>query len=230
MLLIPRIASDDSVNDYQVNGLEYMEVTVIQHALINEKLTVLRDVETSNERFRETLNDLSFFLIYEALREIKMVEKDIHTPLAQTKGSFLEDSPVLVPVVRAGLGMLNAALELLPQSQVGFLGARRNETTFAPEEYLNTIPEDLNGSHVIILDPMLATGGSLLHTLEIVRSSGAGNISVICVIASPEGVENISSSSHSGDLFLAAIDEKLNETAFILPGLGDAGDRQFGTM
>ena len=159
-----------------------------------------------------------------------MVGKDIHTPLAKTKGFFLEDYPVLVPVVRAGLGMLDAALALLPRSQVGFLGARRNETTFEPEEYLNTIPEDLNGSHVIVLDPMLATGGSLLHTLEIVRSSGAGSISVICVIASPEGIETISSSSYSGDLFLAAIDEKLNETAFILPGLGDAGDRQFGAM
>ena len=126
--------------------------------------------------------------------------------------------------------MLDAAISLLPKSAVGFLGARRDEKTFEPEVYLNTIPKNLLGSDVLILDPMLATGGSLLHTLEIVHSAGAGNITVVCVIASQEGIANVSASQHSGNLYLGAVDEDLNENAFIVPGLGDAGDRQFGKM
>ncbi|KIE48587.1 MAG: uracil phosphoribosyltransferase [Acidimicrobiaceae bacterium] len=207
-----------------------MNVNIIKHALVDEKLTVLRNKDSDNDHFRNALNDLSLFLIYESLREIHMGRKSIQTPLAPTNGWVLDNSPLIIPVVRAGLGMLDAAISLLPKSAVGFLGARRDEKTFEPEVYLNTIPKNLLGSDVLILDPMLATGGSLLHTLEIVHSAGAGNITVVCVIASQEGIANVSASQHSGNLYLAAVDEDLNENAFIVPGLGDAGDRQFGKM
>ncbi len=207
-----------------------MDVEIVRHSLIAERLSVLRDVSTSNEIFRKSLHDISLLLIYEALRELPMEDKEIYTPLAPTTGHYIANSPLLVPVVRAGLGMLSAAMTLLPQSSIGFLGARRDEETFQPEIYLDTIPAELHGGSVIILDPMLATGGSLLHVLEIVAGRNVGEITVVCVLAAPEGIERISTSSHSGKLFVGAVDEKLNESAYILPGLGDAGDRQFGTM
>ena len=207
-----------------------MNVNIIKHALVDEKLTVLRNKDSDNDHFRNALNDLSLILIYESLREIHMGRKSIQTPLSPTNGWVLDNSPLIIPVVRAGLGMLDAAISLLPKSAVGFLGARRDEKTFEPEVYLNNNPKKLLGSDVLILGPMLATGGSLLHTLEIVHSAGAGNITVVCVIASQEGIANVSASQHSGNLYLAAVDEDLNENAFIVPGLGDAGDRQFGKM
>mgnify|MGYP005712114919 FL=1 len=141
-----------------------------------------------------------------------------------------DSSPILVPIVRAGLGMLDGALTLLPNSDVCFLGARRDEETFHPEIYMNTLPDDVDGADVIVLDPMLATGGSLLHALRVIAASGAGTITAVSVLASPEGVDAIESSDIDGQLFVGFVDDGLNDSAFIVPGLGDAGDRQFGKI
>lgn len=207
-----------------------MEIEIVDHNLIKERLTVLRDSETPNSIFRQNLHDLSVFLVYEALRNVDLEKKLVKTPLVETEGWTLECAPLLVPIVRAGLGMLDGALSILPNSDVCFLGARRDEETFQPEIYMNTIPNELDGCGVIVLDPMLATGGSLLHALQLIKDSGAGRIVAISVLAAPQGLETIAASGIDGKLFVGYVDEGLNKSAFILPGLGDAGDRQFGQI
>ena len=164
------------------------------------------------------------------MRNVALDKQIVKTPLTLTDGWALTSSPILVPIVRAGLGMLDGALSLLPNSDVCFLGARRDEETFHPEIYMNTLPGDVDGADVIVLDPMLATGGSLLHALRVIAASGAGTITAVSVLASPEGVAAIESSGVDGQLFVGFVDEGLNDSAFIVPGLGDAGDRQFGKI
>ena len=207
-----------------------MKVEIISHNLILDRLSRLRNVETSNKVFRKNLHDLSTFLVYEAMRHIALDKQTVETPLTSTDGWALTSSPILVPIVRAGLGMLDGALSLLPDSDVCFLGARRDEETFQPEIYMNTLPDDLAGADVMVLDPMLATGGSLLHALRVIAASGAGTITAVSVLASPEGVSAIESSGIDGQLFVGFVDDGLNDSAFIVPGLGDAGDRQFGKI
>lgn len=207
-----------------------MNVEIINHNLILERLSTLRDSQTSNKLFRQNIRDLSVFLVYEALRKTELERREIDTPLTATSGWALSTSPILVPIVRAGLGMLDGALSVLPDSNVCFLGARRDEETFQPDVYMNTIPAELNGADVIVLDPMLATGGSLLHALQVIAESGAGRITAISILAAPEGIEAVVSSGLNGHLFVGEVDEGLNESAFIVPGLGDAGDRQFGQI
>ena len=224
-----RIASD-------TNSIRYGEVRcgvkveIISHNLILDRLSRLRDAKTSNKAFRQNLHDLSTFLVYEAMRHIALDKQTVETPLTSTDGWALTSSPILVPIVRAGLGMLEGALSLLPDSDVCFLGARRDEETFQPEIYMNTLPDDLAGADVIVLDPMLATGGSLLHALRVIAASGAGIITAVSILAAPEGVNAIESSGINGQLFVGFVDEGLNDSAFIVPGLGDAGDRQFGRI
>ena len=224
-----RIASD-------ANGIRYGEVRcgvkveIISHNLILDRLSRLRDAKTSNKAFRQNLHDLSTFLIYEAMRNVALDKQIVETPLTSTDGWALASSPILVPIVRAGLGMLDGALNLLPDSDVCFLGARRDEETFHPEIYMNTLPDDVDGADVIVLDPMLATGGSLLHALRVIAASGAGTITAVSVLASPEGVSAVESSGVDGQLFVGFVDDGLNDSAFIVPGLGDAGDRQFGKI
>ncbi len=140
----------------------------------------------------------------------------------------MTDPPLIVPVLRAGLGMLDAALELLPNGRVGFVGAKRNEETLLPDAYVNTVPDDLNGKRALVLDPMLATGGSLIHTCNLLRESKVGHITVVCVLAAPEGVRAFEAESFDARVITASVDQGLNDVAFIMPGLGDAGDRQFG--
>ena len=219
-----------------MSGIRYGEVwcgvkvEIVSHNLILERLSRIRNAKTSNKAFRQNLHDLSTFLVYEAIRNIALDKQTVETPLTSTDGWALTSSPILVPIVRAGLGMLDGALSLLPDSDVCFLGARRDEETFQPEIYMNTLPDDLAGAHVIVLDPMLATGGSLLHALRVIAASGAGIITAVSILAAPEGVDTIESSGIDGQLFVGFVDEGLNDSAFIVPGLGDAGDRQFGRI
>ncbi len=205
-----------------------METLVVEHPLAGERLTKLRDENTDPIAFRRTLEELSLFLIYEATRDLTSDEIQIRTPLATTVGVTISHPPLIVPVLRAALGMLDAALTLLPMAEVGFLGMRRNETTLEPEPYLHTVPKALDGQPVLVLDPMLATGGSLEHSCQVIRDCGGGTITAICVLAAPEGVERTERAGFVDRLVTASIDQGLDEHAFILPGLGDAGDRQFG--
>ena len=205
-----------------------MQVTVVDHPLAAERLTCLRDKNTSPIAFRRVLKELSEFLIYEATRDIAASAIEVETPLQKTNGIIIDKPPLIVPVLRAALGMLDAALRLLPMAEVGFLGMARNEETLEPEPYLHTVPSELNGQPVLLLDPMLATGGSLVHACEAVRDCGAGPITIVCALTTPEGVKRTEDAGYAERIVTASIDDGLNEQAFIVPGLGDAGDRQFG--
>ena len=207
-----------------------MDVTVVDHPLAQARLTDLRRADAPSPQFRQALKELSQMLVYEALRDLAASAEGIDTPLAPAFGVRIDNPPLLVPVLRAGLGLLEAAQLLLPEAAVGFVGVRRNEQTFQPEPYLNTMPADLNGQAVMVLEPMLATGGSLAYACGLMAKAGAGQITVVCVLAAPEGVAALEQATSGARLFIAAVDEGLNERAYIVPGLGDAGDRQFGQL
>jgi uracil phosphoribosyltransferase len=203
-------------------------VRVVDHPLAAARLTTLRDERTDDAGFRAALRDLTAMLVYEATRDAARETFPIRTPLAETLGVRLANPPLLVPVLRAGLGMVDQALALLPQSRVGFVGVARDERTHQAHGYLESLPDDLAGQPVMVLDPMLATGGSLKHAIGLLHQRGAEDITVLCAVAAPEGVAALEKTASGGRLFTAAVDEGLNEVAFIVPGLGDAGDRQFG--
>ena len=207
-----------------------MDVTVVDHPLVQTRLTELRRADTPSAPFRQALGELSGLLIYEALRNAPAATLQVDTPLAPATGVVIDEPPLLVPVLRAGLGMLAAAQQLLPEAAVGFLGVRRNEETFQPEPYLNTVPDDLGGQAVLVLEPMLATGGSLAYVCGRMAAANAGLITAVCVLAAPEGVAALEAAAPHVRLFTASVDEGLNERAYIVPGLGDAGDRQFGEL
>ena len=203
------------------------DIHVVDNALTATLVTALRRNSTANAEFRRLLRDISSMLVYEAMSDAAVVPLDITTPMGPTVGVSLEQPPMLVPVLRAGLGMLDAALELLGEAPVAFVGLVRNERTLEARRYASTVPSDLGGRDALILDPMIATGGSCLHACELLRASGAGRVSALCVIAAPEGIELLRSQDGPDDVFVAQIDESLNDNGFIIPGLGDAGDRQF---
>ncbi|WP_410873598.1 uracil phosphoribosyltransferase [Nocardia sp. A7] len=205
-----------------------MRTDTVDHPLAATLLSTMRDVRTDNATFRNALADLTGILMYEALRDAPVVREPIDTPVAVTDGVRLAAPPLLVPVLRAGLGMVYAAAELVPQARVGFVGIARDEQTHEPVPYLESLPADLTGLPVFVLDPMLATGGSMRHTIELLVARGATDITAVCVVSAPEGVAALAASGLPVRLVTAAIDEKLNEHAYIVPGLGDAGDRQFG--
>lgn len=206
-----------------------MDITVVDHPLAAERLTILRDATTPNAAFRLALDGLAGMLVYEATRDLPTQTVDVHTPLARTEGRRLAVVPMLVPILRAGVGMVDAALRLVPTAEVGFVGLARNEQTFEPDSYLAKLPERLDGRPAFVLDPMLATGGSLEHTLRLLVERGAPEpVHVVCVLAAPEGLERIRSGPIAARIVTAAIDSHLNASAYIVPGLGDAGDRQFG--
>jgi uracil phosphoribosyltransferase len=206
-----------------------MQTIVVDHPLAAQHLTRLRDENTDRAAFRQAVDGLAEILVYEATRTLDTEPVEVRTPLAPAKGLRLARPPLVVPVLRAGLGMLGATLRLLPDAPTGFIGVARNEATFVPEPYMNSVPAELNERHVLALDPMLATGGSLAHTAQILRDRGAGRITAVCVLAAPEGLERIDASGLVDTVVTGAIDSHLNEHAFIVPGLGDAGDRLFGT-
>ncbi len=207
-----------------------MDVTVIDHPLAASRLTLLRDERTDNAAFRSALNDLATMLVYEASRGLKTARFDTQTPVALAEGHRLAKPPIIVPVLRAGLGMVDPALSMIPDAQVGFIGLARDEETHEPVQYLEALPGDLTGETVFVVDPMLATGGSLLRALELLHKRGATDITAICVVAAEEGVEALRNSGLPVDVVTAAVDPRLNEQAYIVPGLGDAGDRLYGCL
>ncbi|MGN7779626.1 uracil phosphoribosyltransferase [Mycolicibacterium sp. 22603] len=205
-----------------------MNVHIVDHPLAAARLTALRDERTDNAAFRAALRDLTLMLVYEATREAAVESIPVRTPLTETAGARLANPPLLVPVLRAGLGMVDQAHALIPEAQVGFVGIARNEQTRQPTPYLASLPDDLRGRSVFVLDPMLATGGSMAHTLGLLRDRNADDITAICVVCAPEGIAALEEAAPGIRLITAAVDDGLNEIAYIVPGLGDAGDRQFG--
>lgn len=214
--------SDTAAPDHE------MSVSVIDHPLASALLTQMRDEKTDNPAFRSALRQLTQMLVYEALRDAPVVEFEVRTPVAVTTGTRLAKPPLLVPVLRAGLGMVEKASSLIPQSRMGFVGIARDETTHQPVPYMESLPDDLAGYPVYVLDPMLATGGSMVHTIELLVQRGADDVTAVCVVAAPEGVEALAASGLPVRLVAASIDDGLDDNAYIVPGLGDAGDRQFG--
>ena len=203
---------------------------VVDHPLIADSLTRVRDVTTPNALFRQELERIGTLLIAEATKHLPTHGIRVTTPLTDAPGRVLTSQPVVVPVLRAGLGFLHAAQELLPNADVGFIGVARDENTHMPKPYVNKLPQRLDGRTCIVLDPMLATGGSLAHTCALLVERGAtGTIIVVCVLAAPEGVALLEEAGLDLAVYTASLDERLNDSAFIVPGLGDAGDRQFGS-
>jgi len=203
---------------------------VVNHPLAQSRLTAMREAGTEPGSFRAALHELTTMLVYEAARAFPIERYPIETPVAPTEGTRLGNPPLLVPVLRAGLGMADSALALLPESSMGFVGLARDEETFEPRAYLESLPADLTGIPVLVLDPMLATGGSLEHCCQLLADRGCTDITVICVLAAPEGIARLERSGLPLRLVTASIDQELNEKMYIVPGLGDAGDRQFGGM
>ncbi len=207
-----------------------MQTLVVDHPLARARLTTMRDARTDNATFRAALRELTLMLVYEATRELEVITSTIMTPVARTAGTALANPPLLVPVLRAGIGMAEAAFGLLPEAQMGFVGLARDEETFAPRAYMESLPEDLTGRPVFVLDPMLATGGSMEHSCRLLTGRGATDITVLCALAAPEGLARLEASGLPLRVVTASIDERLNDSAYIVPGLGDAGDRQFGAV
>ena len=207
-----------------------MDVHVIDHPLAQARLTAMRDARTDSASFRAALHELTTMLVYEAARSFPVERYPVQTPVTGTQGTRLANPPLLVPVLRAGLGMADAALGLLPESSMGFVGLARDEATFEPRAYMESLPPDLAGLPVLVLDPMLATGGSLEHCCRLLADRGCTDITVLCVLAAPAGIDRLDRSGLPLRLVTTAIDEGLNDRRFIVPGLGAAGDRQFGGM
>ena len=212
-----------------------MRVLVADHPLITHKLTVLRNKETNSQVFRHLVDELVTLLSYEATRDVKIQSVEIETPVTKTKGAMLSSPrPVVVPILRAGLGMLEGMMRVLPSADVGFLGMVRDEKTLQASTYANRLPEDLSGRQCYVLDPMLATGGTLVASINYLIERGAKDITAICLLAAPEGVKTLErafeNSSFPITIVTGALDEKLNEHGYIVPGLGDAGDRLYGVV
>ena len=205
-----------------------MDVTVIDHPLALSRLTTMRDERSSNAQFRAALKELAQMLVYEAARDLPLEDLPINTPVVPTTGHRLLQPPLLVPGIRAGLGMVDAAMSMIPDAQVGFVGMARNEETHQPVPYLEALPDDLSDQTVFVIDPMLATGGSMLHTLRLIADRGARDITAICMVSAPQGVQALAESGLPVRLVTAVVDDGLNEDAYIVPGLGDAGDRLYG--
>ncbi|MSZ20028.1 MAG: uracil phosphoribosyltransferase [Actinobacteria bacterium] len=208
-----------------------MRVHVANHPLVTHKITVLRDKNTPSPTFRLLVEELVTLLAYEATREVRVHEIEVETPLTKTKGVHLSNpQPLIVPVLRAGLGMLEGMMKLLPTAEVGFLGIKRNEETLEPYTYAERLPDDLTGRQIFIIDPMLATGGTLIDSIKYVFDRGATEVTAVCLLGAPEGLKAVEASvgDKNVTIVLGALDEKLNEIGYIVPGLGDAGDRLYG--
>ena len=204
--------------------------TVIQHPLVDHRMTYMRDVATQPKLFRELVSEITTFLAYEALRGIKTEEVTVQTPLAKTTGRKVAEHVVLVPILRAGMGMLDAMLRVLPYAKVGVLGMQRNEETAEPIPYYLNLPKPFPDSYVALVDPMLATGGSACDAIATLKKNGFQRIVFLNIIACPEGIARVEREHPDVPIFTAAIDDHLNDRHYIVPGLGDAGDRLFGTL
>jgi len=207
-----------------------MEEIILNHPLIEHKISILRRKETSTKEFRELISELAMFLCYEALKDAKLDEINIETPVAKTKGKvFNEDNYAFVPILRAGTGMIDGVLRVIPNAKVGHIGLYRNEETLEPVEYYCKLPKNIENKTVIILDPMLATGGSGSEAISMIKKRGVKKIKFLAIIAAPEGLERIKKEHPDVEIYAAYKDSHLNDSGYIVPGLGDAGDRIFGT-
>lgn len=205
-------------------------VYVVEHPLIQHKLTLVRDKDTSAKEFRELVEEISMLMVYEMTRELPTKEIDIQTPVSKTKGKVIIGEKIgFVPLLRAGLGMVNGLLKLIPTAKVGHIGLFRNERTYQPVHYYAKLPVGMEYRDVIVLDPMLATGGSASTSIQLLKDLEVQSIRFMCLIASREGIQRLKKEHPDIDIYTAAIDDQLNENKFIVPGLGDAGDRMFGT-
>lgn len=204
---------------------------VIDHPLIQHKLTIIRDKNTGTKYFREVVNEIARLLAYEVSREMPLQDIEIETPLVKTVQKQLAGKKVvIVPILRAGLGMVDGMLDLIPAAKVGHVGMYRDHDTMEPVEYFIKMPSDLSERQLLVVDPMLATGGSAVAAIDALKKRGASNIKFVCLVAAPEGVKVLQDAHPDVDIYTASLDEKLNEKGYILPGLGDAGDRLFGTL
>lgn len=205
-------------------------IYILDHPLIQQKLFYLRDQNTNTQTFRTLLNEISALMVYEVTRNMKLVAREVQTPLESTTGYVLARPVTLVPILRAGLGMCDGILNLIPHARVGHLGLYRDKKTLLPVEYYRKLPNDFPESEIIVLDPMLATGGSAAAALDIVKKAGGDSITFVCMVAAPEGVNYLQEQHPDVPIYTAALDRQLNGHKYILPGLGDAGDRIFGTV
>ena len=209
--------------------MSFSNVRIIDHPVIQTKLTELRDFATDHRKFRELLNEIAALMVYEVTRDWPTKPKPIQTPMERMTGSVLARQITLVPILRAGLGMADGVLRLLPEARLGHLGVYRNEETLEPVPYYQKLPPDIAGTEVLLLDPMLATGGSGAAAVSFLKNAGVTNMRFVCLVAAPEGIAHLHQLHPEVPLYCAAIDRQLNEKGYILPGLGDAGDRIFGT-
>ena len=206
------------------------KVTVFDHPLIQHKTTILRQKDTTNKEFREAVEEITMLMCYEALRDLPLEEIEIETPIKKTKKNILAGLKfAVVPILRAGLGMVNGLLNLVPIAKVGHIGMYRDEETLLPHEYYCKLPPDIDDRLVVVVDPMLATGGSAIDAIGQIKSYGAKRIKFLCIIAAPEGIKALTEAHPDVEIYCANVDECLNENGYIVPGLGDAGDRIFGT-
>ena len=206
-------------------------VTVFDHPLIQHKIAILRSKDTTRKEFRELVDEITMFMCYEALRDLPMTEVVVETPITTTKCNMLAgDAIAVVPILRAGLGMVSGILNMVPNAAVGHIGLYRDETTLEPHEYYCKLPPRIDERQIILLDPMLATGGSAISAVNFIKAKGGKRIKFMCMIAAPEGMKALRTAHPDIDIYCAHLDERLNERGYIVPGLGDAGDRLFGTL
>jgi len=205
-------------------------VVIFDHPLIAHKLAAIRDKETGHRIFRAALAQIAGLMVYEVTRSLPTEPVEVVTPMTTTRCTVLSGTITIVPVLRAGLGMVDGILEVMPEARVGHLGLARDEETLEPHAYLNKLPHDLDAGPVILVDPMLATGGSASAAISMLRKAGASDIRMICLVAAPEGIERLRRDHPKVTIYAAALDEKLNDKGYIMPGLGDAGDRMYGTV
>lgn len=206
------------------------QVTVLDHPLIQHKLSFLRDKNTGSKMFRELVSEISMLMCYEATRDLPLEDIEIETPVAKTKSKILAGRKLaFVPILRAGCGMLDAMLQMIPAAKVGHIGLYRDGATHKPVEYYNKLPQDIKERDVFVLDPMLATGGSAVDAISVIKRSNPKSIKFLCIVAAPQGIRALTSAHPDVQVFCASKDEDLNENCYIVPGLGDAGDRIFGT-
>ena len=200
------------------------------HPLIKHKISILRDKNTGTKEFRELVSEISLLMSFEATRHLNLSEVEIETPIAKTNGTFVTNRIAIVPILRAGLGMVDAIKSLIPTAKIGHIGLYRDRRTHEPVEYYCKLPNNIEESEIFLVDPMLATGGSAVAAIDFIKKRGGKNIKFMCIIAAPEGIKLIADAHPDVEIFIGNIDEKLNENCYIVPGLGDAGDRIFGTI
>ena len=205
-------------------------VTIFDHPLIQHKTTILRQKTTTNKEFRELVEEITMLMCYESLRDLPVEDVEIETPITKTTQKMIKGKKLaIVPILRAGLGMVNGMLRLVPSAKVGHIGMYRDEETMIPHPYYCKLPADINKRLIVVVDPMLATGGSAIDAIGQIKASGGTQIKFLCLIAAPEGIKALSEAHPDVQIYCANVDERLNENCYIVPGLGDAGDRIFGT-